>query len=395
MVTKHKIQLSRHYTYDDDPDEMESEYKLLKNKRDKVNQVNFYKKILLTIVCGVEFLNEKYDPFDFKLTDWSKQMAAEQDDYTEVLEELYDKYKDRGGKMSPEVRLLFMIIFSAVTFHLTNSIFGKEGIKSAVDRNPNIIQQIFKTFVGGQNQKNELGSTQSGPSAQSTQAPPNNRAVLDLIKHNKQQNQNMNTDTDVNPPSPHSGTPTLSQKELEVEKERKSLLEQRRKLDAEFKQREDMQKIQLDKMKQHEEQLIRQLHHDRQRNQQLNQQLNQTVNQLNEVKSHTVQTTAATTTQLSEELDLFESRSDGSADHKSATGQTKADNLNTLLESLDESLDITDILETASKKSNPKRKYSPRNDYTQSVKKSRAKTESLSDGLSTATRKNKATVIKL
>ena len=33
--------------------------------------------------------------FEFKLKDWSKTVAADMDDYTEVLEEIYEKYKDR------------------------------------------------------------------------------------------------------------------------------------------------------------------------------------------------------------------------------------------------------------------------------------------------------------
>ena len=69
---------------------MEYEYELLKSFANKRNGVKLYKNILLNVVSGVEFLNDKYDPFDFQLTGWSEHMSVEVDSYDEVIEEIYE-----------------------------------------------------------------------------------------------------------------------------------------------------------------------------------------------------------------------------------------------------------------------------------------------------------------
>lgn len=150
LQKNHGIILSRHYSINDDPDEMANELKMHRDRRTKFAQVKFYKQLLLNIVSGAEWLNEKYDPFDFKLHDWSKQIAMDMDDYTEVLEELYEKYKDKGGKLPPEVRLMFMIIMSGVTFHLSQTLFSSGGINDMVKNNPNpnVLNNLMKKLSG-------------------------------------------------------------------------------------------------------------------------------------------------------------------------------------------------------------------------------------------------------
>src|SRR5690606_10267732 len=71
---RHGVNLSRQFSVFDDPDLLEEELKMQRDIRNKIVQVRFYKQILLNVVSGIEFLNTKYDPFDFKLQDWSKQV---------------------------------------------------------------------------------------------------------------------------------------------------------------------------------------------------------------------------------------------------------------------------------------------------------------------------------
>lgn len=176
LVEKYNVKLSKPFTVNDDPDEMEAEYKMHKDRRAKNNQVKFYKQILLNIVCGIEIVNDKYNPFEFKIKDWSKQIASDMDDYTEVLEELYEKYRDKGGKMAPEMRLLFMIIMSGVTFHLSQTLFGAGGLGETVTRNPNIISKIMGGLMKGNNAMfTDKPVTEAGN-------PPNNEAILDKIR---------------------------------------------------------------------------------------------------------------------------------------------------------------------------------------------------------------------
>ena len=58
------------------------------------------KSIVIMIVIMknkvTNFLNDKYDPFNFKLSGWSEHMSVEVDSYDDVLEELYEKYMKSG-----------------------------------------------------------------------------------------------------------------------------------------------------------------------------------------------------------------------------------------------------------------------------------------------------------
>ena len=100
---------------------MEYEFELLKSFADKRNGVKIFKGGLLQAVSVIEFLNDKYDPFDFHLSGWGDHLQLEVDSWEDVLEEIYEKYKGSGRKMAPEVKLLYLIIASAGAFHFTKS----------------------------------------------------------------------------------------------------------------------------------------------------------------------------------------------------------------------------------------------------------------------------------
>ena len=80
---------------------------------------------MLNAVTAIEFLNDRYDPFDFKLSGWSEHMNIAVDDYGDVLGEIYEKYRGTGKKMEPEIKLLLMIAASGASFHASNTMFKK------------------------------------------------------------------------------------------------------------------------------------------------------------------------------------------------------------------------------------------------------------------------------
>ena len=151
LVDEYNVKLTKNFNIYDDPDEMKVEYDMHMEciNRNKNNQVKFYKSMLLNIVCGMEFLNEKYNLFGFQLKGWSKQIASDMDDYTEVLGELYEKYKNNDGKMTPENRLLFMIIMSGITFHLSQKLFGSSAMNETIQNNPNILNNLLGRLMKG------------------------------------------------------------------------------------------------------------------------------------------------------------------------------------------------------------------------------------------------------
>jgi hypothetical protein len=135
--------LSKEYSFNDSLEEMEYEYELLKSFADKRNGIKVYKNILLNGVSLVEFLNDKYDPFDFHLQGWGEHMSIEVDSYDDVLEDLYEKYKGAGKKMAPEIKLLLLIIASASAFHFTKSQSTIPGLDTILHNNPDLISKLI------------------------------------------------------------------------------------------------------------------------------------------------------------------------------------------------------------------------------------------------------------
>jgi len=243
---------TKNYTSTDDPDEMEAEIAMQRERKNKQVQVKFYKQILLGIVSGIEFLNTKYDPFNVQLTDWSKQIATDQDDYTEVLEELYEKYKDKGGKMAPEIRLLFMIIMSGVTFHLSKTIFNDNTVGDMVRNNPNIIGELLKNFTS-------RGNPQAAVPIDNV--PSKTNEMLSKIRDaNRESHQNPKTTAPpkridhtspastekINQSEMSSVRPTERPTDSRLKQERDALAEKSRSYEMQLRKQDEMYRAQLE-----------------------------------------------------------------------------------------------------------------------------------------------------
>ena len=125
-------QLTKEYDFNSSIEEMEYEYALLKSFADKRNGTKLYKSILLNGISLVEFANDKYDPFDFKLSGWSEHMSVEIDSYDDIIEELYEKYKSTGKSTPAEVRLILLLFASGAAFHFSKTqLGGMPGVSTA------------------------------------------------------------------------------------------------------------------------------------------------------------------------------------------------------------------------------------------------------------------------
>lgn len=142
------VQLSKKYTMESPLLEMKGEYETIVDEKAKQNSIKFQGNMLMTCINGIEFLNNRFDPFDVKLDGWSEQVAENVDDYDEVFGELYDKYKSKGT-MSPELRLLFQLGGSAMMLHMTNSMFksAMPGMDDVLRQNPDLAQQFQKAAM--------------------------------------------------------------------------------------------------------------------------------------------------------------------------------------------------------------------------------------------------------
>ena len=93
----------------------------------------------------IEFLNDKYDPFDFHLSGWNEHLTKEVDTWDDVFEELYEKYKHVGRKLAPEIRLIYMLIMSGCAFHFTKSIMNPSNISSLLSK-PELLSGLFNNL---------------------------------------------------------------------------------------------------------------------------------------------------------------------------------------------------------------------------------------------------------
>lgn len=115
--------LTRHFTMDNSLEEIQEEYDRLADAKNLESSLKFQRGFLINMVSGMEYLNNKFDPFDWELDGWSEAVHENIEDFDEIFEELYDKYKGKGNLMPPEVRLLMTLVTSGVTFHISNSFF--------------------------------------------------------------------------------------------------------------------------------------------------------------------------------------------------------------------------------------------------------------------------------
>ncbi len=114
--------VSRKFTMENSLDDIKTEFNRLVDARQLENSIKFQRQMMMGMVTGLEMMNEKFNPLDWKLDGWSESVHENIEDFDEVFEELYDKYKGKGN-MPPEARLLFMLAGSGFMFHMSNSFF--------------------------------------------------------------------------------------------------------------------------------------------------------------------------------------------------------------------------------------------------------------------------------
>jgi len=131
-------------------EEIKAEYGRVVDTRNLEASLKFQRNALMTFATGAEFLNNRFNPFEVNLEGWSESVHENVEDYDEIFEELYDKYKD-AGKMPPEVRLVMTLGVSAAMFHVTNTYFKSKmpGMDDILRNNPDLMKQ-FATAAAGQ-----------------------------------------------------------------------------------------------------------------------------------------------------------------------------------------------------------------------------------------------------
>lgn len=141
-LEKKGVKLPRKFTLASSLEEMRAEYERLKCDREVEISIRFQRKMLMAIITGVEFMNSRFDPFDIKLDGWSESVNDSINDYDDIFEELYMKYRGKA-KMAPELKLMFMLGGSAFMYHLSNTMFKSvPGLDQVMKQNPDLMRQF-------------------------------------------------------------------------------------------------------------------------------------------------------------------------------------------------------------------------------------------------------------
>ena len=156
-LEKKGVSLSKKYTMESSLLEMQGEYETLLNEKERKNSVKFQGRMLMAAITGLEFLNNKFDPFDLHLDGWGEQVNENIDDYDEIFAELHEKYKSKAT-MAPELKLLFQLGGSAIMVHMTNTMFksAMPGMDDIMRQNPELMQQFTQAAV------NQMGESNPG-----------------------------------------------------------------------------------------------------------------------------------------------------------------------------------------------------------------------------------------
>ena len=194
------VELSKKYNMESNLQEMRGEYETIVEEKKKQNSVKFQGNMLMAAINGIEFLNNKFDPFDIKLDGWGEQFNENVEDYDDVFSELYEKYSSKAS-MAPELKLLFQLGGSAMMVHMTNTMF-KSSMPSMDDilrQNPDLMKSFQSAAVNSMSDSNPglsgfmnnmMNSGMPPPPPEQTQSRPN------FTNDGRAFQENMNMDND-------------------------------------------------------------------------------------------------------------------------------------------------------------------------------------------------------
>ena len=152
--------------------EIKGEVYRIKKEIEVDKGIDYCRQALIFCVSTIERLNSTFDPFNIKLDGWSNSVMSNQENYDDVFEELYEKYKE-SANMAPEMRLMFMVGGSAFMYHLNQTMFKglAPSAQDVFNQNPDLLRQFNDAAMrqaGGNGFANMMGMMGSGGSS----APP-------------------------------------------------------------------------------------------------------------------------------------------------------------------------------------------------------------------------------
>lgn len=223
-LEKKGVSLSKRYNMDSDLQEMIGEYETILAEKEKSNAVKFQGKMLMACITGIEFLNNKFDPFDVKLDGWGEQINENIDDYDEIFGELHEKYKSKA-KMAPELKLMFQLGGSAIMVHMSNTLFksAMPGMDDIMRQNPELMKQFTQAATNTMGKQNPgfggfMNNIFSQSQSQSSNNNSNNINMSQFMGGMTGFNNDMPSNINIGPPPPATETklPERSRRETMI-----------------------------------------------------------------------------------------------------------------------------------------------------------------------------------
>jgi hypothetical protein len=138
--------ITKQFTIDMPLQEMKEEYERLIDAKKLEGSIQWQRDAIVFAVNTLEMLNNNFPFLGLKLKGWkdSVQDKVESEQFDDIFEELYEKYKGKSY-MPPEVRLLFGIASSGVLCHYSNKMLENiqtPSVESVLRSNPELARQV-------------------------------------------------------------------------------------------------------------------------------------------------------------------------------------------------------------------------------------------------------------
>ena len=142
------IKLSKRFSAYSDIHEMRTEYQRLTYSSELEASIKFQRRILMATSTGMEFCNKRFNPFDVHLDGWSENVMENIDEYDNIFEDLFIKYRE-SVQVAPEIRLLMTLGGSAMMFHFTKTMFqaAMPSMNDVVKQNPDLVKNMVSAMA--------------------------------------------------------------------------------------------------------------------------------------------------------------------------------------------------------------------------------------------------------
>ena len=174
--------ITKQFTTDMPLAEMKEEYERLIDAKKLEGSIQWQRDALVFAIQSLEMMNDQFPFLGLKLKGWkdSVQDKIENEQFDDIFEELYEKYKGKSY-MPPEVRLLFGIASSGFLCHYSNKMMDSlsassmnAGVEAALRSNPQLAAQVAAASM--QQTMPAMGSFMNNTGGFTNAAPPSMRA---------------------------------------------------------------------------------------------------------------------------------------------------------------------------------------------------------------------------